>query len=300
MSSAVKNLADKGVITLPGYAKETHYETLCGSVSYGVSTDMSDVDIYSFCIPPKNVVFPYQASDHIYGFGDTPKGFDQFQQHHIKDPDGKQSEYDVTVFNIVKYFELLRNMSPNVVDTLFVADNYVLHMTDIGQMVRTNRGLFLSKHAYHTYKGFARSEMHKVVNRKYANGKRKDIVERLGYDPKSLYHCRRLIVQVEQILLHGTMDLQLDREALKAIRRGDVSVQDVQSWYNEKESQLDKLYHESNAVPMVADETAIKGLLIDCLESHFGNLNNIVMKSDDTYQQVVNRIRDVMKNSGVY
>lgn len=45
--------------------------TVIGSQSCAVSGDASDVDIYSFCIPPKDVVFPHPAGE-VAGFG-TPK-----------------------------------------------------------------------------------------------------------------------------------------------------------------------------------------------------------------------------------
>lgn len=32
------------------------YETMMGSVAYGVSSDSSDMDVYGICVPPKDVV----------------------------------------------------------------------------------------------------------------------------------------------------------------------------------------------------------------------------------------------------
>lgn len=43
---------------------------------------MSDVDIYGFTIPPKNIVFPH-LDGYIHGFGKQPEQFEQFIQHHI-------------------------------------------------------------------------------------------------------------------------------------------------------------------------------------------------------------------------
>ena len=42
-----------------------------------------------------------------------------------------------------------------------------------------------------------------------------------GYDTKFAYHVVRLIGEVEQILVEQDVDLQRDRELLKAIRRGE-------------------------------------------------------------------------------
>ena len=46
-------------------------------------------------------------------------------------------------------------------------------------------------------------------------------VRRFGYDVKFGYHVVRLLNQVEQILTESDMDIEQNREQLKAIRRGD-------------------------------------------------------------------------------
>lgn len=298
MSSKIKYLIDKAVITAPSYVADPQYEVIMGSVAYGVSTDTSDMDIYAFCIPPKNIIFPH-LSGYIDGFGNSPQRFEQYQNHHIKDPDGKGTEYDVTCFGIVKYFDLLMAGNPNITDSIWVPDRCVLHSTDIGRHVRSNRKVFLSKEVYKKYRGYAYSEMHKVEHRKYENGKRKDVVESLGYDPKSLYHVRRLIGECEQILTHGHLNLEADNEALKAIRRGEVSPKEVREWYSNKEKHLDDLMISSDAIPLKPDEEAIKRLLLECLEMRFGNLSDIVVRSDDTYKDVVMNIRQLFKDRGL-
>jgi hypothetical protein len=68
MPSTLKTLTDKGLIQPPKWLPDNvHYETMMGSVAYGVSGDTSDVDIYGFAIPPKEMVFPHLAGE-IEGF----------------------------------------------------------------------------------------------------------------------------------------------------------------------------------------------------------------------------------------
>ena len=77
MSSITKKLIEKGLVTFyPSFLKDNiHYETMMGSVAYGVSNDSSDVDIYGFCIPPKELIFPHLTGE-ILGFGRQKKRFD--------------------------------------------------------------------------------------------------------------------------------------------------------------------------------------------------------------------------------
>ena len=46
-----------------------HYICEMGSVAYGVSGGNSDIDLYGFCIPQKEDVFPHQEKGEILGFG---------------------------------------------------------------------------------------------------------------------------------------------------------------------------------------------------------------------------------------
>jgi hypothetical protein len=89
-----------------------------------------------------------------------------------------------------------------------------------------------------------------------------------------MYEC-------EQLLMHGEMDLRRDREHLKAIRRGEVTEDDIRRWASDKEQQLEKLYHAST-IPDVPDEKAIRELLLNCLEEHYGSLNGVVVRPDST------------------
>jgi len=297
MASRVKAFFEKGYIkNIPSFVKETHYETIMGSVAYGVSNDMSDVDVYGFTIPSKDIVFPHLAG-HIQGFGKKPQSFDQWQQHHIKvEEKGHEREYDFQIFNIVKFFQLVMENNPNMIDSLYTPNSCVLHQSKIGQMVRSNRNIFLHKGSWQKFKGYSYSQLNKAKS-KNPIGKRKEVIEKFGYDVKFAYHVVRLIDEVEQIFTHGTIDLQRAQEHLKAIRRGDVSLEEIEKWFSDKELALEKLYHESTAVPYSPDEDKIKQLLLDSLEEYYGNLESSVVKVDKA-EQVIKDIVERIKQAG--
>jgi predicted nucleotidyltransferase len=255
------------------------YETIMGSVAYGVSSDTSDMDVYGFCIPPKEMIFPHLAGE-IPGFGQQIQRFEVFQQHHIADPEalgGTGRQYDVTIFSIVKYFQLAMENNPNIIDSLFTPVTSVLHSTAIGEMVREQRRLFLHRGAWHKFKGYAFSQMHKMeIKTPQEGSKRAADIEKHGFDLKFAYHIVRLLDEVEQILTTGDVDLQRDRERLKAIRRGDWTAEQVREFFVRKERELETVYTESK-LPHKPDETAIKTLLLECLEAHFGSLKEAVV-----------------------
>jgi predicted nucleotidyltransferase len=165
MAKLLRDLLDRNVLSRTSMPKHfpdsVQYMTIMGSEAYGVANEgASDRDIYGFCIPEKHVIFPHLAG-HIPGFGQQPEKFEQWMVHHVKDA-AKNTEYDFTIYNIVKYFSLVMENNPNMVDSLFTPQNAILHCSPIAQIVRDERHIFLHKGAWHKFKGYAYSQMHKI------------------------------------------------------------------------------------------------------------------------------------------
>jgi len=160
----LSKLVDRGLITPPRWLPDNMmYLVQMGSVAYGVSGVDSDMDLYGYSIPPKDMVFPH-LSGEIPGFGRHQKSFEQWSEHHIDDPD-KGVQYDFCVYSIVKYFSLVMECNPNMIDSLFVPQRCILHSTTIGEMVREQRNMFLHKGAFHKFKGYAFSQRAKVLKK---------------------------------------------------------------------------------------------------------------------------------------
>jgi len=292
MGSTTDKLTSQGLITPPPFLKNNiHYECIMGSNAYGVSSDDSDIDVYGFAIPPKDMIFPHLRGE-IIGFGRQKKRFEQYQQHHIKSKDGKR-EYDLHIYSIVKYFQLCMDNNPNIIDSLFVPRRCILHSTIIGEHVRENRKIFLHKGSWHKFKGYAYSQVHKM-SIKNPEGKRKEIIEKYGYDVKFAYHVVRLLNEVEQILTEGGLDLERNREQLKSIRRGEWKQQQIVEYFEMKEKSLEELYIKSD-LQHSPNEELIKNLLLECLEMHYGVLD-ITKPVDESclleeLQHLVNKYR---------
>lgn len=299
MASITGKLKDKNLITPPKFlCSNIQYETIMGSVAYGVSSDVSDLDIYGFAIPPKDVIFPH-LNGEILGFGKQKKRFEQYQEHHIDYKDGcggKGQSVDLSIYNIVKYFQLCMDNNPNMIDSLFTNANSVLHITKVGNMVKDSRNIFLHKGSWHKFKGYAYSQLHKMSN-KNPVGKRIELVDKYGYDIKFAYHVVRLIHEVEQILLEGDLDLTKHREQLKSIRRGEWTEDDIRKYFAEKEKQLEKAYVDSK-LPHSPDEYKIKELLLSCLEEHYGDISKCVFNPDKALIYL-KEIKDIIEKSNI-
>lgn len=348
MPSTIKELFDKGLAHPPKWLPcNVHFEAMTGSVSYGCSSDTSDMDIVSWCIPRKEDVFGHLKGE-IIGF-DKSDRFSNYMEHHIFDKDalgGKGREYDLSCHNIIDYFKLAMECNPNIIDTLYVPPFCILHITRIGQIVRDNRKLFLHKGAYHRFRGYAFSQLNKARNtgsedkavqeiRSFEDDneiphtvtfndvknelkKRSDGLSNLSninlnkyhemfknglkkskrfesrkihnVDLKFLYHVVRLSDECEQILIDGDIDIQRSREYLKAIRRGDVSEEEIRLRFTEDDKHLKSLY-ETSSLQHSPDENAIKTLLLNCLEEHYGSLDKCITNPD----QAVKALRDIQE-----
>jgi predicted nucleotidyltransferase len=271
---------------------ETHYEVIMGSFAYGVSADMSDTDVYGMYSQPLGQIFPH-TEGYINGFGKSPKLDDSWQKHHIMND---SREYDIALHSITKYFGLCMDNNPNMIDSLFVPSRCIIHTDDIGTAMRDNRRMFLHKGIHHKLMGYAYSQLNKLrVKQPVEGSKRYDSIMEHGYDVKFGYHIVRLVQQAEMVMNDHDLDLEKNRELLKAIRRGEWALDELESWFKKRQGDLETLYIEST-LRSQPDYDKIKELLFQCLEMHFGSLAAYfnLEGSNRTALDKMRRIRGIM------
>jgi predicted nucleotidyltransferase len=238
------------------------------------------------------MVFPHLAGE-IPGFGNQIQRFSQWQQHHIPNPDGKDCMYDFQVFSIVKYFQLCMECNPNMIDSLFTARRCVMHSTPVAEIVRENRRLFLHKGAFHKFRGYAYAQLSKIKNKvNSSNPDRAKSVESFGYDVKFAYHLIRLLDECEQILVEHDLDLERNREQLKAIRRGEWTLEQVEGHFTAKERTLESIYAASS-LRRSPDEKAIKDVLMTCLEAYWGSIDTMI-KREPSVERILADVQEVL------
>ena len=280
----------------------THYLCSMGSTAYGVEREGggSDRDVYGFTLPPLELIWPH-LSGEIPGFGRQLNRFEQFQAHHLLDTSKSATNpitWDLSIYSIVKFFQLAMENNPNMVDALFVPQDCVLHCTAIGQMMRESRKTFLHKGSFHKLKGYSYSQKSKMLQKvPTEDSSRYRDWKQYGFCLKAAYHTVRLLLQCEQILIEHDLDLRRHSAQLKAIRAGEWSADQVVEFFNTKEKSLEDLYGTST-LRHSPDEPAIKALLYSCLEQHYGNLSNVVPQPN-RHQDCCNAIRKVLDQYGV-
>ena len=294
MGSIIDRLMSRQLITPPSFLKNNiQYEVIMGSVAYGVSSDTSDMDIYGFFVPPKYMVFPHLDGE-IVGFGKHKKRINSWEKHHVKDKDAR-IEYDLTMYSIIRYFQLCMDNNPNMIDSLFVPRRCILHSTQIGEHIRERRKDFLHKGSWYRFKGYAYSQVHKMNTKEPdETSTRFEMIQKYGFDVKFAYHVVRLLNEIEQILIEKDLDLQRNREQLKSIRCGEWTKDQIVKYFEDKEKSLEELYLKSD-LPYAPDEEKIKTILLECLEMHYGSLEDAI-KTNISIDQILDEMSDYIQN----
>lgn len=258
-------------IDKPKWLNNYNYLTVMGSRAYGNYTEDSDYDFYGFCTPPPEILFSHLVGD-IQDFGNQKKRFNQLQLQHI--PSEVFGDTDLTIYNIVRYFHLVMGMNPNMLDSLFVQDDSIMCMDRVGKMVRDNRHIFLSQKLWHTFKGMAWSHMKRITSRTREGKRRKEHVEKYGYDVKDASHVVRLMLQVEEFLFTGDCDISSNADTISDVRNGLWQLDDVESFFEGRlEYVQGKLDLGESVIPEYPNQESIKELLVFCLEETYGDLS---------------------------
>lgn len=295
----LNRLYDQNLIQPPKWAiPNCHFLAVTGSTAYGCNNaDSSDEDLVGWVIPPKEIAFPHLAGE-IEGFGTLKPRFTTWQKHHIDDPESRK-QYDVTLYGVAKFFHLCMANNPNMLDVLFTPRRCVKHCTQVGEILRENRKLFLSSHCYQKFRGYAYSQLHKMgIKQPKEGSKRFENVQKFGFDVKFGYHLIRLLLEAEQILTEGDLDLERNSEILKSVRRGDWTEEKILSWFDIKEKSMEELYAKST-LPRKPDEEAIRKVLMNVFEAHYGSIADAV-REENVAEKTLWEIQSLLQQRGFY
>ena len=187
-------------------------------------SSIDDIDIMSIYVPPLNY---YIGLDGI-------RKKDRGTIEKMLDP------WDSVSYEIRKFIWLLVKANPNVMSLLWLRENHYLFCHPLGKRILDNRDIFLGKHAYKPFIGYAHSQLHKMEHCKFMGrmgAKRKRLVEKYGFDCKNASHLIRLLRMGTEFLTEGKMNVfRHDSRELKAIKAGEWSLERVKEeadkWFN--------------------------------------------------------------------
>jgi hypothetical protein len=225
--------------------------SMVGSRAFDLHTADSDFDAMGFWVPEFHVLYPPRAN-YVEGF-DPPRHMGKtVHKTKVEMPMWGGAAGDVTMYNIVEFFRLAASPSPNVIESLFIDDSKVLHSNAVGNFVRANRQVFLSKEIYPKYTGWAHSYIKKAAS---------------GADVNKCYaNAVRLLACLESFLRCGSL-AGVKFDWVKDIRHGRMTDKEMQEAYGI--AVVDAMYFQHGTdLPGTIDRDAVRKVLNQALDLH--------------------------------
>lgn len=231
-----------------------------GSVSHGLyvpSSDknsIDDKDIMSICIPPIDYYF----------------GLEEYGSRGTREI--KYKEWDIVVYEFRKCIQLLKQGNPNILCILWMDKDSYVKVSKEGKQLIWARDLFVGKHVYHSFVGYAQGQLHRMTHlafEGYMGEKRRRLVQKFGYDTKNACHLIRLLKMGIEFLKEGRLHVKRsDVEYLLSIKRGEWSLDEVKKESDKLFKEAEKVY-KSSKLPETPDYRKINKLCVDILKYHF-------------------------------
>ena len=226
-----------------------------GSLAHGTAGDIiDDIDIGGVFIAPES---------HYFGLT---------QLHHV-DRVCVADKYDFALFEIRKFFRLLLKSNPNVLSLLWLPQNLYIVQSDWGKVLIENRSMFMSKHLYKSFGGYAYGQLRRMTrsctNQAFQGKRRRERFEKFGYDCKNAAHLIRLLRMGIESLLTGELQVaRHDAKQLKEIKAGEWSLPQVETEAERLRCLLDEAFVKSE-LPSKPDWDGAEALLIAILAYDF-------------------------------
>jgi len=229
-----------------------------GSIAHGLYMPLKDPT----SIDDKDVMYVIVPSIDYYF------GLKQYGSHGTREI--KKDEWDIVVYEALKFIRLLEQGNPNVLMMLWLEPNHYLYKSAAGQLLCSHRQLFVGRHVYRSFTGYAYGQLHRMTHNAFQGhmgDKRRKLVEQFGFDVKNAGHLIRLLRMGIEFLKDGQLHVQReDASQLLEIKRGEWSLEKILTESDRLFAQSEAAYLNSS-LPESPDKEAINCLAIDVIET---------------------------------
>jgi len=257
-----------------------------GSIAHGMyipskdPNSIDDKDALAICVPPLDYYFGLRT----YGSRGTREI--------------KRDEWDIVVYEARKMMSLLLQGNPNVLNILWLNENYYITITDAGRLLIDGRGLFVGKHVYKSFTGYAYSQLHRMTHHAfegYMGKKRKQLVEKYGYDTKNAAHLIRLLRMGIEFLTDGILYVERqDASQLLEIKRGEWSLERVKEEADRLFARAEEAYIASR-LPSAPDRAGVNRLCIEMVRmTHDARNESSTAIYSSGYAQAAARVAQIV------
>lgn len=187
---------------------------LTGSHLYGTNLPESDRDIRGVFIP---------SEEFYIGFLEK---VEQVESH----------EPDETYWEISKFFKLCLDNNPNILELLFVPEQFRLFATPEWLEIINHKDMFLSTKAKHTFSGYAVSQLHRIKqHREWLLNPPKKQPERKDFGLPDINVVHKDQINAFNELLHSDKPIELSDNALETLQREKAYINASKQWQQYQE-----------------------------------------------------------------
>jgi predicted nucleotidyltransferase len=206
------------------------FRCIVGSRAYGLEEHTSDVDRRGIYLPP---------ADLQWSLLGVP---DQLEREETQE----------CYWELEKFLRLALRANPNILECLY--SPLVEEISPLAQELLAMREGFLTKQVYQTYNGYVISQFKKLGQ---------DLRNKGGIRWKHAMHLVRLLLSGITILLEGAVPVRVGqhRDRLLAIRRGEVSWNEVNRWRKELHREFDAAWIKTQ-LPEHPDYDRVNSFLV--------------------------------------
>lgn len=184
-------------------------------------------------------------------------------------PDGVKSgpgDLDLVTHSLRKYCRLAARGNPTMQLPLFVPEDSIVSINQLGRELIERRSMFLSRECGKAFLGYMRAQKNRLEGTQGGrHGSRPELVAQYGFDTKYAGHIIRLGYQGVELMTTGHLSLPMSPEEsaeVRAVRTGRRTLEQVLSLAGQLERQLkDSL--DTGPLPDHPDEDAINDFLQD-------------------------------------
>jgi uncharacterized protein len=156
--------------------------TRAGSRAYGMHTASSDLDLKGVALPPEAYtlgLLNFHQADKAEHFADPRI------RAHLSDEErsiAESTKVEGSIYSLKKFMLLAQQANPNILDVLYCREQDVLMAREVGEILRANRGLFLTAKAYWTFSRYAVAQMKRIqTHRRWLMTPPKEAPTRTGF-----------------------------------------------------------------------------------------------------------------------
>lgn len=243
----------KGVIALPAHIGQEILRVEVGSTLHGTGLpggeDHDEMGVY----------LEHPAS--TIGLGSAPHWTTRTA---LKDERSQPGDTDLVCYSARKWASLALKGNPSVLLLLHAPESHVIACDDFGRELRAMRLWFSSLRAGHAFLGYMRQQRQRMTGERGSAGRIRRRIDG-AVDWKYAMHMLRLGHQGVEFLTTGALSLPVPGglgDHLRAVRRGDVPMDDVLAEAEALEAKVFALIDGGSRLPAEPDREAVEAWLV--------------------------------------